>query len=89
MVADTRGETAEGRRRFAEAEALTTGERTRLRRLQAEDARLRMERDLLKRTVYKLRISTQALGGGSRIGVSWLGRSDAIGAGREPTIREH
>jgi transposase len=34
-----------------EAEGLTTEERTRLRQLEAENARLRMERDLLKRTV--------------------------------------
>ena len=33
------------------AEGLTTQERTRLRQLEAENARLRMERDLLKRTV--------------------------------------
>ncbi len=34
-----------------EAEGLTTEERTRLRELERENARLRMERDLLKRTV--------------------------------------
>jgi transposase len=34
-----------------EAEGLTTEERARLRQLEAENARLRMERDLLKRTV--------------------------------------
>ena len=34
-----------------EAEGLTTEERARLGRLEAENARLRMERDLLKRTV--------------------------------------
>jgi transposase len=34
-----------------QAEGLTTEERTRLRQLEAENARLRMERDLLKRTV--------------------------------------
>ena len=34
-----------------EAEGLTTEERERLRELEAENARLRMERDLLKRTV--------------------------------------
>jgi transposase len=34
-----------------EAEGLTTQERARLRQLEAENARLRMERDLLKRTV--------------------------------------
>ena len=34
-----------------EAEGLTTEERTRLRQLEAENAKLRMERDLLKRTV--------------------------------------
>ena len=33
------------------AEGLTTEERTRLRQLEAENARLRMERALLKRTV--------------------------------------
>jgi transposase len=33
------------------AEGLTTEERARLRQLEAENARLRMERDLLKRTV--------------------------------------
>ncbi len=34
-----------------EREGLTTQERTRLRQLEADNARLRMERDLLKRTV--------------------------------------
>src|SRR6266700_6241390 len=34
-----------------EAEGLTSDERARLRQLEAENARLRMERDLLKRTV--------------------------------------
>jgi transposase len=34
-----------------EAEGLATEERARLRQLEAENARLRMERDLLKRTV--------------------------------------
>jgi transposase len=34
-----------------EAEGLTTEERVRLRQLEAENTRLRMERDLLKRTV--------------------------------------
>jgi transposase len=34
-----------------EAEGLTTEERTRLRQLEAENTKLRMERDLLKRTV--------------------------------------
>jgi transposase len=34
-----------------EAEGLTTDERARLRQLEAENTRLRMERDLLKRTV--------------------------------------
>jgi transposase len=34
-----------------EAEGLTSEERARLRQLEAENARLRMERDLLKRTV--------------------------------------
>lgn len=34
-----------------EAEGLTTEERARLRQLEAENTRLRMERDLLKRTV--------------------------------------
>jgi transposase len=34
-----------------EQEGLTTEERARLRQLQAENAKLRMERDLLKRTV--------------------------------------
>jgi len=34
-----------------EAEGLTTEERVRLRQLEAENAKLRMERDLLKRTV--------------------------------------
>jgi transposase len=34
-----------------EAEGLTTQERDRLRQLEADNARLRMERDLLKRTV--------------------------------------
>jgi transposase len=34
-----------------EAESLMTEERVRLRQLEAENARLRMERDLLKRTV--------------------------------------
>jgi transposase len=34
-----------------EAEGLTTEERARLRQLEAENAPLRMERDLLKRTV--------------------------------------
>jgi transposase len=34
-----------------EQEGLTTEERTRLRQLEAENAKLRMERDLLKRTV--------------------------------------
>jgi transposase len=34
-----------------EAEGLTTEERARLRQLETENARLRMERDLLKRTV--------------------------------------
>jgi transposase len=34
-----------------EAEGLTTEEQARLRRLEAENAKLRMERDLLKRTV--------------------------------------
>ena len=34
-----------------EAEGLTTQERERLRQLEAENARLRMERELLKRTV--------------------------------------
>jgi transposase len=34
-----------------EAEGLTTEERARLRELEAENAKLRMERDLLKRTV--------------------------------------
>jgi hypothetical protein len=34
-----------------EAEGLTTVERARLRQLEAENARLRMERDVLKRTV--------------------------------------
>jgi transposase len=34
-----------------EAEGLTTVERAWLRQLEAENARLRMERDLLKRTV--------------------------------------
>ena len=34
-----------------EAEGLTTQERARLRQLEAENARLRMERELLKRTV--------------------------------------
>ena len=34
-----------------EAEGLTTEERARLRQLEADNARLRMERDLLKRTV--------------------------------------
>ncbi len=33
------------------AEGLTSDERARLRQLEAENARLRMERDLLKRTV--------------------------------------
>jgi transposase len=34
-----------------EAEGLTSEERTRLRQLEADNAKLRMERDLLKRTV--------------------------------------
>lgn len=34
-----------------EAEGLTSDEQTRLRQLEAENAKLRMERDLLKRTV--------------------------------------
>jgi transposase len=34
-----------------EAEGLTSEERARLRQLEADNARLRMERDLLKRTV--------------------------------------
>ena len=34
-----------------EREGLTTAERTRLRELESENAKLRMERDLLKRTV--------------------------------------
>ena len=34
-----------------EAEGLTSDEQTRLRQLERENARLRMERDLLKRTV--------------------------------------
>jgi transposase len=34
-----------------EAEGLTSEERARLRQLEAENAKLRMERDLLKRTV--------------------------------------
>jgi transposase len=34
-----------------EAEGLTTEERARLRQLEAENTKLRMERDLLKRTV--------------------------------------
>jgi transposase len=34
-----------------EAEGLTTEERVRLRQLEAENTKLRMERDLLKRTV--------------------------------------
>ena len=34
-----------------EAEGLTTEERAQLRQLEAENAKLRMERDLLKRTV--------------------------------------
>jgi transposase len=34
-----------------EAEGLTTEERARLRQLEAENSKLRMERDLLKRTV--------------------------------------
>jgi transposase len=34
-----------------EAEGLTSEERVRLRQLEADNARLRMERDLLKRTV--------------------------------------
>ena len=34
-----------------EAEGLTTQERVRLRQLEAENTRLRMERDLRKRTV--------------------------------------
>jgi transposase len=34
-----------------EAEGLTSEERAQLRRLEAENAKLRMERDLLKRTV--------------------------------------
>jgi transposase len=34
-----------------EAEGLTTEERARLRQLEAENAKLRMERELLKRTV--------------------------------------
>jgi transposase len=34
-----------------EAEGLTTEERARLGQLEAENAKLRMERDLLKRTV--------------------------------------
>jgi transposase len=34
-----------------EVEGLTTEERARLRQLEAENTRLRMERDLLKRTV--------------------------------------
>jgi transposase len=34
-----------------EAEGLTTEERERLRQLEADNAKLRMERDLLKRTV--------------------------------------
>jgi transposase-like protein len=34
-----------------EAEGLTSEEQARLRQLEAENARLRMERDLLKRTV--------------------------------------
>jgi transposase len=34
-----------------QAEGLTTEERARLRQLEAENTRLRMERDLLKRTV--------------------------------------
>jgi transposase len=34
-----------------EAEGLSTDERARLRQLEAENAKLRMERDLLKRTV--------------------------------------
>jgi transposase len=34
-----------------EAEGLTSDERARLRQLEADNARLRMERDLLKRTV--------------------------------------
>src|SRR5687768_10927709 len=34
-----------------EAEGLTSDERARLRELEAENAKLRMERDLLKRTV--------------------------------------
>ena len=34
-----------------EAEGLTSDERARLRQLEAENAKLRMERDLLKRTV--------------------------------------
>jgi transposase len=34
-----------------EAEGLTSDEHVRLRRLEAENAKLRMERDLLKRTV--------------------------------------
>jgi transposase len=42
---------APGPHRPREAEGLTTEERARLRQLEAENARLRMERDLLKRTV--------------------------------------
>ncbi len=43
-----------------EAEGLTTDERTRLRELERDNARLRMERDLLKRaTAFWVRESTQ------------------------------
>jgi transposase len=41
----------QGRIDRGEREGLTSEDRTRLRELEAENARLRMERDLLKRTV--------------------------------------
>jgi transposase len=41
----------QGRIDRGEREGLTSDERTRLRELERENARLRMERDLLKRTV--------------------------------------
>ena len=41
----------QGRIDRGEAEGLTSDERARLRQLEAENAKLRMERDLLKRTV--------------------------------------
>jgi transposase len=45
------GTTRQDRIDRGEAEGLTTEERARLRRLEAENAKLRMKRDLLKRTV--------------------------------------